>query len=108
MIAYNIQQVYFRGWLAFAFAMILICTAVFMIVTRLFSQGNSVDGVKVLAPPAMSTMEQLLAVQNAISQAEGLIQDGNIVLLKFRALLLYMSSQVFISILTFSLEAMLP
>ncbi|KAK4383747.1 hypothetical protein Sango_2747000 [Sesamum angolense] len=33
-------------------------------------------------------MEQLLAVQNAISQAEELIQDGNIVLLKFRALLL--------------------
>ncbi|OMO62904.1 hypothetical protein COLO4_32830 [Corchorus olitorius] len=33
-------------------------------------------------------MEQLLAVQNAISQVEQLIQDGNIFLLKFRALLM--------------------
>ncbi|XP_040955156.1 uncharacterized protein [Gossypium hirsutum] len=41
-----------------------------------------------MAPPPMNTMEQLLAVQNAISQAEQLVQDGNIVLLKFRALLL--------------------
>ncbi|XP_057480599.1 uncharacterized protein LOC130767673 isoform X2 [Actinidia eriantha] len=53
----------------------------------IFSQG-SVDEVKVVAPPALTTVEQLLAVQNAISQAEELIQDGNIVLLKSRALLL--------------------
>ncbi|GFS33129.1 heat-inducible transcription repressor [Actinidia rufa] len=53
----------------------------------IFSQG-SVDELKVIAPPALTTVEQLLAVQNAISQAEELIQDGNIVLLKSRALLL--------------------
>ncbi|XP_057480579.1 uncharacterized protein LOC130767665 isoform X2 [Actinidia eriantha] len=53
----------------------------------IFSQG-SVDELKVVAPPALTTVEQLLAVQNAISQAEELIQDGNIVLLKSRALLL--------------------
>ena len=51
--------------------------------------------LKVLVPPPMNTMEQLLAVQNAISQVEELVQDGNIVLLKLRALLLAGSSQVF-------------
>ncbi|KAK3007793.1 hypothetical protein RJ639_013677 [Escallonia herrerae] len=77
-----------RGWLGNAFALLFIFCAVFMVVTRCFSQGRPVDELKVVAPPAMNTMEQLLAVQNAISQAEELIQDGNIVLLKLRALLL--------------------
>ncbi|PON94511.1 hypothetical protein TorRG33x02_097580 [Trema orientale] len=78
----------FRQWLGYTFALILIFTAIFMVLTRFCSQGNPVDEVKVLAPPPMNTMEQLLAVQNAISQAEEFIQDGNIVLLKLRALLL--------------------
>ncbi|KAL7160962.1 hypothetical protein ACSBR2_041585 [Camellia fascicularis] len=77
----------FRGWLCYAFALMLIFMAVFMVLTRYCSEG-SVDELKVEAPPAMNKVEQLLAVQNAISQAEEFIQDGNIVLLKFRALLL--------------------
>lgn len=63
-------------------------------ITRCLSQGKTVDELKVMAPPPMNAMEQLLAVQNAISQAEELIQDGNIVLLKFRALLLSIFPQV--------------
>ncbi|XP_068308511.1 uncharacterized protein [Pyrus communis] len=82
-----------RGWLSYAFALTLIFIAVFMVLTRYFSQGKSTHEVKVLAPPAMNTMEQLLAVQNAISQAEGIIQDGNVVLLKLRALLLSLFPQ---------------
>lgn len=77
-----------RGWLGYASAFLLAFIAVFMLLTRYFSQGRPADELKVIAPPEMTTMEQLLAVQNAISQAEELIQDGNIVLLKIRALLL--------------------
>ncbi|CAA3021630.1 Hypothetical predicted protein [Olea europaea subsp. europaea] len=79
-----------RGWLGYAFATLLICFATFMLITRCCGQGRPVDELKlkVIAPPAMNTMEQLLAVQNAISQAEELIQDGNVALLKCRALLL--------------------
>ncbi|VFQ87167.1 unnamed protein product [Cuscuta campestris] len=78
-----------RGWLGYASAALLAFFAVFMLLTRYFSQGRgAADELKVTAPPEMNTVEQLLAVQNAISQAEELIQDGNIVLLKFRALLL--------------------
>lgn len=57
--------------------------------------------VKVSSPPSMNTMEQLLAVQNAISKVEELVQDANIVLLKIRALLLAFPSQV--TIWTFSI-----
>ncbi|KAM5571176.1 hypothetical protein ABKV19_011673 [Rosa sericea] len=82
-----------RGWLSYAFALTLVFIAIFMMLTRFFSQGISYHEVKVLAPPPMNTMEQLLAVQNAISQAEGIVQDGNIVLLKLRALLLSLFPQ---------------
>lgn len=77
-----------RGWLGYTFALMLIFIAVFMVLTRFCGQEKPVDDVKVIAPPTLNTMEQLLAVQNAISQSEGYIQDGNIVLLKIRALLL--------------------
>ncbi|CAH9095837.1 unnamed protein product [Cuscuta epithymum] len=78
-----------RGWLGYQIC--FCCLASFFCgfyVTRYTSQGRPADELKVLAPPEMNTVEQLLAIQNAISQAEELIQDGNIVLLKFRALLL--------------------
>ena len=84
----------FRQWLGYAFAVMFILIAIFMVLTRFISEGCPVDEVKVLAPPPMNKMEQLLAVQNAISQAEGFIQDGNVVLLKIRALWLSIFPQV--------------
>ncbi|XP_042501868.1 uncharacterized protein LOC122079449 isoform X2 [Macadamia integrifolia] len=77
-----------RGWLGYVVALVLLFIAVFIVLTRCYNQGRPVDEVKVTAPPTMNTMEQLLAVQNTISQAEELIQEGNIALLKLRALLL--------------------
>lgn len=83
-----------RGWLCYAFALLLTFFAVFLVITRCLCQGKTVDELKVITPPPMNAMEQLLAVQTAISQAEEVIQDGNIVLLKFRALLLSIFPQV--------------
>ncbi|XP_038688025.1 uncharacterized protein LOC119987240 isoform X2 [Tripterygium wilfordii] len=83
-----VTYIIFRGWLGYAFALLLLFLAVFMVLTRFCNQGKAIDELMVTAPPPMNTMEQLLAVQNAVSQIEQLIQDGNIVLLKFRALLL--------------------
>ncbi|KAB2069570.1 hypothetical protein ES319_A08G102200v1 [Gossypium barbadense] len=84
----------FRGWLGYTLALTLVLIAIFMVVTRFCNQGRPLVELKVMAPPSMNTMEQLLAVQNAISQAEQLVQDGNIVLLKFRALLLSIFPQL--------------
>lgn len=78
----------FRGWLHYALSLMLLFFAAFMVLTRCFNQGRPACEIKVVAPPPMNAMEQLLAVQNAISLAEQHIQDGNIILLKFRALLL--------------------
>ncbi|CAI0539702.1 unnamed protein product [Linum tenue] len=75
-------------WLGYASGLMFASLAVFMLLTRFLNRGQSVNELKVIAPPPMNTMEQLLAVQNAISQVEQLIQDGNIGLLKVRALLL--------------------
>ncbi|KAJ6840258.1 uncharacterized protein M6B38_311570 [Iris pallida] len=83
----------FRGWLVHVLAIILLFFAIFMLLTRFCNQGRPIDELKVTAPPTMNTMEQLLAVQNAISQVEELVQDGNIILLKLRALLLAVPSQ---------------
>lgn len=80
--------------MSYALAALFIFFAVFMLLTRYFGQGMPIDELKVTAPPPMNTMEQLLAVQNSISQAEELIQDGNILLLKCRALLLSVFPQV--------------
>lgn len=65
-----------------------------MLLTRFTNQGRPINQIKVKVPPVMNTMEQILAVQSAISKVEELVQDGNIVLLKIRALLLAVSSQV--------------
>ncbi|KAG2246634.1 hypothetical protein Bca52824_086262 [Brassica carinata] len=76
-----------KGWLVYVFALASLFSAIFMVLTRCFSKGKLTVELKVTAPPPMSTMEQLLAVQNGISELEQNIQDGNIILLKFRALL---------------------
>nr|XP_043612474.1 uncharacterized protein LOC122584333 [Erigeron canadensis]XP_043612479.1 uncharacterized protein LOC122584333 [Erigeron canadensis] len=80
--------VIYGGLISYVFASLLGFLALFILMTRWSSRGRPVDEFKVIAPPPMNTMEQLLAVQNAISQAEELIQDGNVVLLKLRGLLL--------------------
>uniref|UniRef100_A0A0D3HAT3 Uncharacterized protein n=1 Tax=Oryza barthii TaxID=65489 RepID=A0A0D3HAT3_9ORYZ len=82
-----------RGWLVYFLVLVLLFSAAFMFLTRLTSHGKPMTEVKVTSPPPMNTMEQLLAVQNAISKVEELVQDANIVLLKIRALLLAFPSQ---------------
>ncbi|KAI6683405.1 hypothetical protein NL676_029318 [Syzygium grande] len=77
-----------RGWLGYFTALVLIGIVVFVTLTRLQNQGRPAREIKVMAPPAKKAVEQLLAVHNGISLAEGFIQDGNIILLKLRALLL--------------------
>ncbi|CAL0322229.1 unnamed protein product [Lupinus luteus] len=82
------SYIIYRGWVGYAVALVLMFFSAFMMITRYFSRDNPVAEVKVVAPPPMNTMEQLLAVQNVVSQAEQVIQDGNIILLKLRGLFL--------------------
>ncbi|KAI3802302.1 hypothetical protein L1987_30432 [Smallanthus sonchifolius] len=80
--------VVYRGWFSCVVGLVFAFIALFIVITRWCSRGREVDEFRVITPPPMNTMEQLLAIQNAISQAEELIQDANIFLLKLRGLLL--------------------
>ncbi|WOL09462.1 hypothetical protein Cni_G18215 [Canna indica] len=77
-----------RGWSSYVIVMVLISVAMFILLTRFINHGRPIHQVMVTTPPSMNTVEQLLAVQNAISLVEEFIKDGNIILLKLRALLL--------------------
>lgn len=79
------------------FALLLAFFAINTMLARHINGGWPVDVLKVTVPPPMNKMEQLLAVQNAISQGEELIQEGNVVLLKIRGLLLSIFPQVWAS-----------
>ncbi|XP_074564133.1 uncharacterized protein LOC141820672 [Curcuma longa] len=103
----------FREWLRYVLVLLLVFLVIFMLLTRISNQGKPIDELMVKAPPAMNTMEQILAVQNAISQLEELVQDGNIILLKLRALLLAVPTQaankaIFILVLIALAVALLP
>ncbi|KAL4573509.1 hypothetical protein LXL04_020318 [Taraxacum kok-saghyz] len=78
----------YRGWFSYMCGLMVGFVALFMMMTRYSNGGKAVEEFKVKAPPPMNTMEQLLAVQNAISQAEEVIQDGNVALRKLRGLFL--------------------
>lgn len=60
------------------------------------NRGKPLEAFKITAPPSQNAVEQLLALQEAISQVEALIQDGNVFLLKIRALLFAALPQVII------------
>lgn len=59
------------------------------------NNGRPLEAYKITVPPTKNAVEQLLSLQEAITQVESLIQAGNIVLLKVRALLIAALPQVF-------------
>ncbi|OMO62315.1 hypothetical protein COLO4_33140 [Corchorus olitorius] len=63
--------------------MMLTCGAIM----RYFNGGKPLEAFRITPPPNRNAVEQLLTLQEAISQLEALIQTGNVILLKIRALL---------------------
>lgn len=78
----------FKGWLPYMLPLSLVLMALYMASMRNMRNGAAIKEIEVLTPPNQNTVEQLLALQQALSQLEGLIQAGNICLLKTRALFL--------------------
>lgn len=75
------------------FPVILVSLALVMLWRRYFNRGKSLEAFRI-TPPNRSAVEQLLTLQDAVSQVEALIQAANIVLLKIRALLFAVVPQV--------------
>ncbi|XP_059278968.1 uncharacterized protein LOC132033098 isoform X3 [Lycium ferocissimum] len=76
-----------RGWIKYALPALLVVLAVIMLWRRIIGRGRPLEPLKIIAPPPKNAVEQLLLLQEAISQLEALIQSGNIILLKVRALI---------------------
>ncbi|BBN69291.1 hypothetical protein Prudu_868S000500 [Prunus dulcis] len=60
---------------------------ILMLWCRHFNKGRPLQPFKITPPHNRNAVEQLLTLQEAITQVEALLRAGNIVLLKLRALL---------------------
>ncbi|GAB2284976.1 hypothetical protein Dimus_019431 [Dionaea muscipula] len=101
------------GWIGYLLPAILVFLAGVMLWRRHFNKGKPVEPFKITSPPNRNAVEQLITLQEAISQVEALIQAGNIILLKMRALLLAVLPQatdrvVMVLILTAVVLALMP
>ncbi|GAB4839668.1 hypothetical protein Ancab_029194 [Ancistrocladus abbreviatus] len=75
------------GWIGYILPSLLVFLAVLMLWRRHFNEGKPVKAFKMTPPPNRNAVEQLITLQEAIAQVEALIQSGNVILLKIRALL---------------------
>ncbi|KAG8043929.1 hypothetical protein GUJ93_ZPchr0458g22596 [Zizania palustris] len=78
----------YRGWMWYTFPGFLLGSTVFMLWQKYNGNGQLIGAFEVTTPPRRRTVEQLLALQKAISQLEAHVQAGNIFLLKLRSLML--------------------
>ncbi|KAG6426642.1 hypothetical protein SASPL_110869 [Salvia splendens] len=82
-----------RGWSKYLVPSILVFIALVMLWRKYFWRRRQLEACKIVAPPSKNAVEQLLLLQEAISQIESLIQSGNVALLKIRALLFAVAPQ---------------
>ncbi|OVA10742.1 Protein of unknown function DUF639 [Macleaya cordata] len=83
MIGYTI----YRDWMKYVLPCICVFFAALMIWRKHRNKGKPLEAFKVMPPPSKNAVEQLLSLQEAVSQFETLVQAGNIILLKLRAIL---------------------
>ncbi|KAL6567912.1 hypothetical protein OROGR_001580 [Orobanche gracilis] len=74
-------------WATYMLPSIFVFLALVMLWRRYAWKRRQLDPFKIVTPPGKNAVEQLLTLQEAITQIESLIQTGNIILLKIRALL---------------------
>ncbi|CAL5439168.1 unnamed protein product [Camellia sinensis] len=75
------------GWIRYILPSIFVILVVLMLWYGHIKKERPVEAFKITIPLNENAAEQLLTLQEAITQVESLIQDGNITLLKVRALL---------------------
>ncbi|KAL5213643.1 hypothetical protein ABZP36_002795 [Zizania latifolia] len=83
-----------RGWIGYTFPGFLLGSTIFMLWQKYNGNGQLIGAFEVTTPPRRRIVEQLLALQKAISQLEAHVQAGNIFLLKLRSLMLSAFPQV--------------
>ncbi|XWS68417.1 hypothetical protein CRYUN_Cryun04dG0088000 [Craigia yunnanensis] len=76
-----------RGWIRYILASVFVFFAIIMLWRWYFNKGKPLEAFRITPPPNRNAVEQLLTLQEAISQLEAIILTGNVILLKIRALL---------------------
>lgn len=87
----------YRGWIRYVLPSIFVFVAVLMLWCRHFNKGKPLEPFRITPPHNRNAVEQLLTLQEAITQVEALLRAGNIILLKIRALLFAVLPQVCVS-----------
>lgn len=82
-----VLYIIFRGWVRYIFPSIFLSVAVLMLWHKHLIKGKAIKAFQITPPPAKNAVEQLLTLQDVITQLETYIQTTNIVLLKLRAIL---------------------
>ncbi|XP_022865578.1 uncharacterized protein LOC111385428 isoform X2 [Olea europaea var. sylvestris] len=88
-----ISYLIIRDWIRYMLPLIFMFLALIMLWNRHVNRRKHLEAFKIVAPPSKNPLEQLITLQDAIAQVEILIQSGNIILLKLRALLLAAAPQ---------------
>lgn len=84
----------YRDWIRYILPSIFVFVAVLMFWWKHFNKGRPLEPFRITPPHNRNAVEQLLTLQEAITQVEALLRAGNIVLLKLRALLFAVLPQV--------------
>ncbi|CAL5395641.1 unnamed protein product [Camellia sinensis] len=74
-----------RGWIRYILPSIFVILPVLILWYGHIKKERPVEAFKITIPLNKNAVEQLLTLQEAITQVESLIQAGNITLLKVRA-----------------------
>lgn len=82
-----------RGWTKYILPSIFVFLALMMLWRKYVWRRRQLESFKIIAPPGKNAVEQLILLQEAVSQVESFIQSGNVALLKIRALLFAVAPQ---------------
>ncbi|KAK1257083.1 hypothetical protein QJS04_geneDACA019235 [Acorus gramineus] len=77
----------YRDWVKYTLPCIFVFLAAIMLWHKHKSKNKAVEAFRVSPPPSKNPVEQLITLQEAISEFEAHVREGNIILLKLRALL---------------------
>ncbi|KAG0474438.1 hypothetical protein HPP92_014124 [Vanilla planifolia] len=83
----------YRDWMKYIFPSFFLYVAAVMVLNKYRYKIRPMKSFQVSPPPSKNAVEQLLILQESISQLEAYVQKGNVVLLKLRSLLLAASPQ---------------
>ena len=84
----------YRGWVGYVLPSIFVSIAAVMLWRNRVKKGSPLEAFKVTSPPNRNAVEQLVTLQETITKVESLMQAGNIILLKIRALMLALLPKV--------------